>query len=339
MTARVVIGDKSGVQIAELEGELGPVSWRLNDVGSVKFGLARTDGKATEEILQFGNRVLIEFDNGLPTWAGVLDPPREWKDGQVWSTGYSAEYLLGWRQTDRGRYFSDASVGYIFSQLVSEAQVAESLGIGLDKIYYGGEGHWPDYHFDNVLKVIRDSLVSRLSNFDWEVVGSLSGGRIVLTANLYERKGSLRTNVALIEGSNLTGIRLLEQGKIVNAWDVAGEGSTWGSDRLVSAAADTTSRSAYGLRQDASIFGGVSVQATLDSHASTLLAESKGPHNMLELSAADEEPFGFEAYDVGDSVRVQLTSFGFGGFDGMVRILGREYDAGTGMCKLVTRED
>ena len=337
MGMRFLVGDVSGTLLAELEPEVKGVSWRRNDVGKVLFEVARKNAKAREEILRFGNRVLIEFDNGLPNWAGMMDPPMEWSGGVIKCTAYSAEYILGTRQTDQGRYFTDASVGYIFSHLIEEANAVESMGIELGSVYEGGSGHYPEYHFDNLLGIIRDSLCKRLSEFDWDVTGSESGGRISLAANLYERKGSDKPNVALIEGHNLTGIRLIKQGEIVNWWDLAGEGSTWGSDRLVTLGTkDDASRSLYGLRQKSAMYTSVSVQATLDSHASTLLEESKGPHNMLELVAVDELPAGFEAYDVGDCVSVELVGYGFGGMEGSVRIEGREW--GDGVCKLVVRE-
>jgi hypothetical protein len=339
MAIRFLVGDVSGTLIAELECDIGPVSWRLNDVGSVKFGVARTSSKATSDFLKYGNRVLIEFDNGLPNWTGIIDPPREWNKGMIQCTAYSAEYILGFRQTDKGRYFSDASVGYIFEHLISESNLVEDTGIAVGSVYYGGDNHWPDYHFDNLLKTIRESLCDRLSDYDFEVVGSESGGRISLTANLYERKGSSKANVVLIEGSNLTEQKLLEQGSIINYWDVAGEGNEWGSTRLVSNAQDVTSRSTYGLRQGAAIFSSVSVQTTLDNHATTLLDETKDVHSMVDLSVVNESPALFQDYDVGDSVRVILTTCGFGGFDDMVRIWAREYDPRTGACRLVTRED
>lgn len=337
MAMRFLVGDVTGALLAELEPSVREVSWRLNDVGKVVFELSRKDAKASEVNLRFGNRVLIQWDNGLPNWAGMIDPPMEWNNGIIKCTAYSAEYILGTRQTDQGRYFTDASVGYIFSSLISEANAVEDMGISLGSVYEGGDGHYPDYHFDNLLEIIRDSLCKRLSDYDWDVTGSESGGRISLAANLYERKGADRTNVALIEGSNLTGIRLVKQGNIINWWDLAGEGSTWGSDRLVALGVkDDASRSLYGLRQGNGMYTSVSVQATLDSHASTLLEESKNPHNMLELSAVDEDPAGFEDYEVGDSVRVELPSYGFGGMEGSVKIEGREW-TGEGVCKLVVR--
>lgn len=338
MAYRLQVGNTTGALLAELEPNIRQVSWRLNDVGKMVFEIAKGNEKATEEILRYGNKVLVEFDNGLPNWVGMIDPPRDWNRGIITVTAYSGEYILGTRQTDRGRYFSDASVGYIFGQLIEEANAVESMGVELGNVYEGGDGHYPDYHYDNLLKIIRDSLCSRLSDTDWDVTGSVSGGRIVMQANLYERKGSDKSgSVLLAEGHNLTDIKMTEQGEIVNWWDLAGEGSTWGEDRLRSeGVSDDGSRSTYGLRQGSAVYASVSTQTTLDSHASTKLAESKNPHNMFEFSAVDEDPAGFEAYDVGDEVACELPGYGFGGFEGSVQVLGREWD-GVG-CKLVVRE-
>lgn len=340
MAMQVVVGDRSGYLLCELEVEVGSVGWVLNEVGSAKLRIARGAAKATEENLRYGNRLCMRWDNGLPNWVGVVDPPRDWQAGLITVTGYSAEYLLGMRMTDRGRYFTDAAVGEIYERLVSEANDVSSLGISLGSIFKGGIGHYPDYHIKNLLGIVRESLCGSLSTYEFDVTGDVVGGRIVMSANFYERKGTVKPAVALVEDKNLGTVRLIEQGTIVNQWNLAGAGSGWGADeRPYSTAEDATSMSLYGLRQDGQVFSDVSVQATLDEHATTLLANSKYPHNMLELEALDKAPGAFADYGVGDSVQVLLTSFGFGGYDHMVRVRGREYNIATGTCKLAVRED
>jgi len=208
------------------------------------------------------------------------------------------------------------------------------------------ELHSPEYHYDNLLKIIRDSLCGRLSSSNFDVLASESDGNIIFTANLYRRKGRDLNNVALIEGHNLEdGTKLNEQGPIVNRWDMAGEGNDWGSGRITANATDTDSNALYDLRQGAQVFSDVSIQTTLNAHATTALAESKDPHKILELEAGDLRdpatndplPGGFASYGVGDSVRVILPSYGFGGLDTTVRILTREFAPTTGTCKLVVR--
>ena len=339
MTARLQVGNQFGRLLTELEVDISSISWRLNNVGKMTFDIAKTDSKLTLDNLAYGNLALVEFDNGLPDWGGVIDPPRDWGDEAVGITTYSGEKLLGTRQTDEGRYFDGATVGGIFQKVIQEAHADRPLPISIGEIWGGGEGHSPEYHLKDLLYIARDSLCGRLSTADFDLSPRINSGAIGFMANFYERKGSDKPGVALIEGHNLTDIRLKEQGTIVNSWDLAGEGSSWDADvRLLSYKEDLDSIARYGLRQDSKIFSDVSIQGTLDTHAENLLAESKDPHNMLELTAINLVPALFSDYDVGDSVMVQLTSFGFGGFEGLVRVLGREYEAKTDTCKLVVRE-
>lgn len=338
-TARVLIGDRTGKIVAEVSPALGPVSWRLNNVGRATFVMAKTDPKATADVLCYGNRVLIEFDNGLPSWGGVIDPPRKWSESGIEVTAYSGEYLLGLRQTDYGRYFSGATVGHIFERLIVEANEVWPTGVTVGSAWGGGDPHSPEYHFGNLLDKIRDSVCRRLSTADFEIVPSLASGVITFTAYLYERRGSDKPGVVLLEGHNLAGISLLEQGKIVNSWDLAGSGTTWGDDRLMAHEEDAASISAYGFREGSAVYPDTVLQATLDTTAENLLAESKDPHNILQLSAVDKSPAAFASYDVGDCVRVMLHSYGFGGYDHMVKVQTREYDVAAGTCTLVVREE
>lgn len=337
--ARVLVANRARRIVAEIEPQLGPVSWRLNKVGKCTFRMSTLDPKAIEDNLQFGNHVLIEFDNGLPTWGGMIDPPRTWAEGAIECTAYSGEYLLGLRQTDQGRYFSGASVGYIYRQLIAEANAVEPTGLTVGAVWGGGTSHSPEWHFKNLLDIVQDSVCRRLENADFAMVAGQSGGLLTFTANLYERRGGEKPGVALLEGHNISRVSLREQGEIRNWWDLAGEGTTWGSDRLTSHADDPESIAIYGLRQDSRVYSDTSIQATLDETADNELAASKDPVNVLSLVAVDLAPAAFADYDVGDSVRVSLENYGFGGYDHMVRVVTREYDPASGACSLVVEED
>ena len=50
------------------------------------------------------------------------------------------------------------------------------------------------------------------------------------------------------------------------------------------------------------------------------------------------KPAVFESYDVGDYVGLQAPNFQWGGFDGVVRILARNFDARTGDVALIIEE-
>ena len=191
--ARFVVGDKSGTTLAELSPDIGPISWRLNGVGKVDLSLAVTDPKAIADYLRFGNRVLIEFENGLPNWGGVIDPPRPWDGANISCRAYSGAYLFKYRITAKGRYFAGASAGTIFKTLINETNAVEDTGVIIGDIYTGGSGHSPAYHFKNLLDIFQKSLTKRLSTSDFDFVPLESEGKIIFAANFYESKGQDKT--------------------------------------------------------------------------------------------------------------------------------------------------
>lgn len=336
--ARFVVGDKSGTTLTELSPDIGSIPWRLNKVGKVKFSLAVTDPKAIQDNLRLGNRVLIEFDNGLPNWGGVIEPPRKWDGSNIVCRAYSAASLFNYRITDKGRYFSGASAGTIFQSLIQETNAVEDTGVVIGNIYTGGSGHGPSYHFKGLLDIFQKSLTKRLSTSDFDFIPSESGGRIIFTANFYQSKGKDKTQWSLTQGANLTKIGLIEQGPIINSWDVAGEGTGWGASRLTANAQNADSRSEYGLRQDSKVYSDVSIQGTLDDHAANLLDDSENPYNIFELEVADELPAKFADYDLGDTITLVAPDYGFGGTKTTVRILDRSFDPASGLCDLVVQE-
>jgi hypothetical protein len=336
--ARLLIGDKSGTILAELSPDIGSVSWRLNKVGKVDFTIATIDDKAIVDNLKFGNRVLIEFENGLPSWGGVIDVPRKWDGAQIACKAYSGAHLFKYRITDKGRYFSGVSAGAIFQSLILETNAVEDTGIVIGDIYSAGSNHSPDYHYKNLLDIFQKSLINRLSTSDFDFLPSESGGRIIFTANFFESKGFDKTNWALVDGANLTRVRLIEQGPIVNDWDLAGEGTGWGAERITANEQNTDSINTYGLRQGSKIYADVSIQSTLDTHAVNLLDDSENPYNIFELEVADKEPARFADYDLGDTITLLAPDYGFGGTNTTVRILDRSYDPSSGLCDLVVQE-
>lgn len=337
--ARFLVGNVNGQIIAELNPDVGPISWRLSNVGQLGFSLAKTDSKAIEDYLHFGNRVLIQFDNGLPNWGGVIDPPRNWSNGLIECTAYSAEYLFSMRTSGKNKVYSGATVGNIFRDLIEEANGVSHTGIVLGSIFSGGDGYTVDYHYTNLLSIFRNYLTDALSDFDFEVAASDNNGTILFTANLYERKGSDKLNYLLVEGTNAEVTKLSEQGQLVNVWDFPGAGNDWGSDRQVGHAEDSTSIERYGYRQGSEVQSNIKSLLQLDALAATALAESKDPHNMIDILALNLAPAAFGDYDIGDSLRLIAPSIGFSGLDTTVRIIGRAFSPSSGTCELVVREE
>ena len=163
-------------------------------------------------------------------------------------------------------------------------------------------------------------------------------GRIVLSANFYERRGGDRTGTALVEGANIESARLHEEGPIINGQVAAGKGTDWGDDRLTSRQESQLSIDTYGLRESATIHSGETLQTTLDARAAGALLDTLTPYNAYEVEALDEDPGEFRAYDVGDFVTLSLPSYGFGGTDTVVRVQAREYRPAEERATLILQE-
>ena len=339
--ARFQVGDVNGRILAELTPYVESVSTIINGVGRCIFALAKNDEKATAAYLNFGNRVLIEFENGLPNWGGIIDPPRDWANRTVTCTAYSAEHILDWRITGKQRRFSGASKGAIYRAVTEEALPIPAFGLG--SVWTGGITHSPNYHIDSLLSVVRDSLCNRLGQAEFAVSAAEANGRIQFSAELYEERG-LDTDLLLVEGLNVAQVRLSENGPIVNDWTIAGsdiadgEGDGWGDGRLLASAFDQASISAYGRRQGSEIYEDITVQSTLDSKVANLLKKQKQPVNLYDLIVVDEEPARFRAYGLGDVLTLQAPSVGFEGTNKRVRVVGRDYFPANGTINLVVQE-
>ena len=327
-----LIGDRNGRIIGELQPDVAGVAWKLNNYGQARMALARSE--ADENLLRFGNRILLQFDNGLPDWGGVIDTPRDWGDGQVEVVAYSGEYLLKWRITDRGRYFSGATAGAIFQAVIQEAR---PFGVDLGDIWMGGVGHSPEYHYETLFDIATKSLTSRLEDADWDVTARQVSGRIAFRANFYQRRGTdRRKKIALLEGVNAADVELSEQGGIANDIYLAGGGTGWGeASRIYSSAADTDSQSKYGLRQWADVRVDITRQATLDEHAAMELAARQEPRRAVSLQALNLPPGQYRDYGVGDTIWLEVYEAGFGGYAAAVRLVAREYLPRPNVCTLV----
>ena len=337
----VLVGDRFGTVIAEMQGDVGAVSWILNGIGRTSLVTIKSNSKTTEENLRIGNRIYIEFDDsvGLPPWGGVIDLPRRWEAGKVVVSCYGIEQLLKTRVTRKNDAFYDRPAGTIFSDLLWRTEQKDPLGIVIGNVWIGGRQHWPRYHYKPLWSVLTDSL-RKMEQCDFRFIPYLESGRILFRAEFYQVAGADKTSsVALVEGRNVaTGLTLEEQGIIVNVCNAVGAGSTWGAERLVIVARDSGSFAHYGLREDGVVYSSVSEPGTLEMHARNELLQQSEPRRIFSLPVTNEDPGKFADYDLGDSVRCILQTFGFGGYDGTLRVLAREFDPGTGGCKLAVEE-
>jgi hypothetical protein len=334
--------DRRGARLAEIEPAWDLVSWRLNGVGMARFSLPYSDPKCTPDNLQFGNRLLVEFSNGLPDWGGVIDVPRRRDAYGVTITAYTGEQLLNWRVTAKGRYFAAQMPGAIFESLITEENATWPTGVTVGSVYSGGTARTIEYHRHDLLARIQD--LARLTGHDFAVLPVITGGELTFQANWYERRGSDKSDqVELIEGLNLgLGAQMDAQGPLANRVILVGEGTGWGDDRLEGIAEDATSRDLYGYREYAEVQSGVTEQTTLDANATALASTYAYPRARLDLpEVLNLPPARYADYDVGDDVATSVLLAGATqGWESRwsVRVLAREWTKASEACRLVVDE-
>lgn len=334
-----LIADINGRVLTEIDPAIQRVSWRWNAMGSVAFTIARTDPKLRRDYFNEGNRVLLVFDNGLPDWGGVLTGARDWTGASVRFEAFSAEWALAQRRTGRARYFSDSQVGTILTSLIQEANVFSTTNLRLGNIWQGGRAHSPEYHYKSLYDVVAESLVGNLSAGAFDVTPRLENGYIEFYVNLYERKGSDKTNIALVEGQNVSAIRYREIDEAINVWHMAGEGEGWAADsRVYATVIDPISVPRHGMREGFEMRSGVTQQTTIDATAAKRLEETAWPTRVLGLTVANAPPGRFKDYGIGDTVTCRLPSYGFVGVNAAFEVRAREFFPLDGVSDLVLLE-
>lgn len=336
-TIRTTIFNKTGSAIADIEPEYRSVSWRLNNVGMAKFKMAYRDTKCTPENLASGNRILIQFENGLSDFGGVIDYPRRRTLSGVEFTAYSGEKLLDWRVTEKSRVFSSQVPGFIFRGLIQAENAERATGINVGDIELAGTPRTLEYHYHDLLGRVKD--LTKLTGQDFYISSTVASGQIAFYANWYAQRGIDRSGeVWLVEDRNVAKVVLDEQGTIASKVILVGAGQTWGTERMESIKTDATSEQSYDFREYAEVQGGVSVQTTLDANAEEMLDIMKQPRLKFSLTVSDKEPALFADYDVGDVVTLQAfllkTAWAY---DGTVRVKAREWRSDN-TCRLEVEE-
>ena len=316
---RALIYNRNGGTLAEIEPQWETVSWRLNNIGLARFSMPYTDAKCTRTNLRPGNRILIQFENGLPDWGGVLDFPRKRSTGGVTISAYTGEKLLDHRRTSKNLEFTAYTPGAIYKTLL-ETQSDVLPGT----IVSGGTQRNAAYHYHDLLRRVQE--LARLSGYDFYVQPQVTAGVLRFYGNWYARRGSdLTSEVLLAEDVNMAVPQLDEQGPLANQIYCIGAGTTWGDERLVGSDQDADSIELYDLREYAEVQSAAQ-QATLDANAAELVARMAYPRDILKVTAFDRAPGLFSAYDVGDIVKVQaFLQTSEWSYDEEMRVIAREW--------------
>lgn len=325
MASRMVVYNREGAPVAEIEATVRR-EWLLNDVGKAEFSMSAMDAKCRQDVLMFGNLVLIEHGT-LPAWVGRLDPDQSWGGGVTELTAYAAETLLG-DAVPEDTVKVTGTGGAIFRRLLELANQQLDMPILGGDIFLGGGQHEETVNTVEVLGEVK--RVASRCGYDFEVAPRVGAdGRLSLAANWYEEMGTERT-LALVEGVNVTvpsnGMRV--QGTIKNIITGYGDGATRQS-RPRYTARDEESIRLYGSRRGVETFVGVTQPATLQKNTLAELRKQGRPRWTLRLTAWDAwvgEVSTFASIRLGDRLPVRLFSIGYGAVEMTMRVLGMRYD-------------
>lgn len=328
--------DQFGAPKAEFKAAIEFANWRLNNIGMTRFVMAMTDDKATQENLRVGNLLLLQFENGLPDWGGIVDAPRVRRYAEVSVTGFSAEAIYLSRRTAKTRAFTATVPGSIYQTLIEEENAIWPTRVTIGSIYGGGIGRTLTYHYHQMAKRFKD--LARLTGGDFYFEPVVSNEALSFTANWAAKRGQdLSGTLTLKDGANVSEVNLKEEGPIYNSIVLAGSGASW-SDRIISEVSDLDSINLYGYREYFEMQGGVKNQETLDENAAELLAFYKQPRKRFKLKAVNRSPATFAQYGIGDRLRlVAFPRFPEWSFDGTVRVIAREWTPDN-VCRLEVTE-
>jgi hypothetical protein len=332
---QTLLFSRSGTNPVEISPQIESVAWRLNQTGQAKLYLSYTDPLCTPDNLRLGKRVLMNFENGLPPFGGVIDVPRQRRANGVAFTVYTGDRILSWRRTAKTRAFTSTAPGIIYQTLIEDENAESGTGIAIGSIYTGGTARSETYHLHNVLDVILQ--LQRLSGEEFEVVPVYQKRQLTFLANWKQRIGSdISDEILLVEDRNIEPPALDEQGPIASRVLCAGgaAGDDGWDDRLVGEDTSTTSRNEYGYREYAEVITGVFDQTTLDASATSVLDELDAPRERFSIAALNREPATFGDYDVGDTVTLQaFLQHPLWAVDRALRIVGREWTPAD-ICRL-----
>lgn len=345
----VYVADHEGTLIGELQGALEAVAWRVDGYGTASMVLAPETAADAPWLLEFGNRVLIEFDNGLPPWGGVIDPPREMTTAQARVQMYEAAYMLSWRLTGRQASYSATAAEAVIADLVRDADVGIEAE-GSTRPGGGGEPVSVSFTYETAL-----AAVGRTRDLDQELhwyVEALpsTARRVAFRLRVFRGYAADRTAEAvLLHGHNLVETSLLEQGPIVNETIMArgdadlsldytgpGVGALEGQNGEIEVASSAASRQRYDLRQEFVTLADVTEEGDAGRALRAAVARSKmmaQPRLRIGGTALNLEPALYRNYGLGARVMVEMDKPL--PLYKAVNVIGMEFAPGQGTLSLV----
>ena len=312
----IYVARQDGVIIGELAGALESVAWGTDGYGMASLLLPLRSALLYGALLEFGNRVVIEFSNGLSPWAGVVDVPRETTVGTVRVQLYEAAYTLNWLLTEANALYLDSGARPAADTLVDLAAQA-----GLDVAFettaaVGGEMVEAEFHYETLAQAA-EKLRGMDAGLHYFIRPRVTGGRradfeLVIFRDLLADDSS---RAVLIQGHNLVDWTALEQGPIYNevrvgVGDFLNEQPDDTNYHELHIADDTASRQRFGLRQQLVVLPdvvGESGPGRAAARAHAELATYGKPRLRVRGACLNLAPGQYRHFGIGSKVRVEAA--------------------------------
>lgn len=355
--AVIRVGDATGRLIGQLFGRLEAVSWHADGYGAATLLLPPSALVDVPRLLEFGNRVRIDFTHGLQPWAGVIDPPREVADGVLRLQMYEPGYLLEQRLTPRRlEFYGNAGPLGAARDLLKRTDAGWRVEIAGDD----AAGVTADFAFARVLDALLElRQVEPRMHF---ALGLDERDRrdIRFRATLFLDAAKDATERAVFrQGGNLAGVRVIDQGPLVNRVivatgdaDLSAAGGTDaelegylypGEQGEIFAAVDRASAARYGLREEVVVLSDVSgaeQPGLAAAYAAAYLKRYGRPTRRVAGTAVNLPPGRWGDFRLGSRVTVELTGgmYQRGYARQALVIVGMEYAPAAGTLELLFAE-
>lgn len=344
MSSILRVFDHNCRPLCEINAPTTPRQWILNDVGRAEFSLSTSDNNCTEVNLQYGNLVYIEHlptltaagvvNGKLPPWVGIILPPRTWDYGVVHCVAYSAEAILSFRAMPFVKI--SGSPHDMFVRLIELTnQAADNIPINLG-IIENSAGTYSDDLRLSAYEHIK-TLVSN-SQMAWDITGQVAqNGNLLLSANLYARKGAATGYTLNNTNTELGSPLLSEQGNPSNVVIGHSQAAT-PQERVVATGTNSGAVGDYGPLQANMSFQGLHDVSAV-RQAAQARADARGrPVKIITRTALDIGAL-FSYINTGNTVTVKETAAGFApggglGFEAQAQILSVSYNDLSNRCPL-----
>ena len=319
-TYRVVICDLSNVEMDEVPTSNLAYGFELNSAGFCTFVLPLLHLKATRSLLTPGQRIVRVYRNETLVWGGYL-----------WDASISDE--RGVRFSCRGflsrleKRYIDSTKNYVNEEQCgiawdliqfTQAKTGGDLGItkGTTNTGVKRDIKYPAWERVKIFDAITE-LSALADGFDFDIDATRT------FKTYYPNKGKTKLDLVMEFGKNIFGFSYVDAANTLSN-EISALGAGDGPNMCIATAVDTSSRSTYGLLEEAASFSSTKHFSILQNKADALLRLYKAPRWQPQLSLHIGEDFPYDAMEVGDTVPLKID-YGYVDIDQNFRIMNIEF--------------